>query len=86
MSANSHYDTIKYTAEISDSEIIFLDTKEYKGERFNRESTLNMQTHYKKTEIFQYINSYFSSTRCTNSTSSMLDKNLVSNYAKRMKD
>ena len=86
MSANRHYDTIKYTAEISDSEIIFLDTKEYKGERFDRESTLNMQTHYKKTEIFQYINSYFSSTRCTNSTSSMLDKNLVSNYAKRMKD
>ena len=86
MSANSHYDTIKYkyTAEISDSEIIFLDTKEY--ERYDRESTLNMQTHYKKTEIFQYINSYFSSTRCTNSTSSMLDKNLVSNYAKRMKD
>lgn len=84
MSANSHYDTIKYTAEISDSEIIFLDTKKYKGERFDRESTLDMLTHYKK--IFQYINSYFSSTRCTNSTSSMLDKNLFSNYAKRMKD
>ena len=58
MGANSHYVTIKYTAEISDSEIIFLDTKEYKGERFDRESTLNMQTHYKKTEIFQYITEF----------------------------
>ena len=32
-------------AEISASEIIFLNTKLYKGERFNREWTLDMQTH-----------------------------------------
>ena len=30
----------------------------YKGERFNRESTLDVQTHYKRTETFQYTNFY----------------------------
>ena len=34
--ANHYLDTIKFTAEVSDSEIAFLDTKVYKGERFNR--------------------------------------------------
>ena len=36
----------------------FLDTKVYKGERFNRESTLDVQTHYKQTETFQHTNFY----------------------------
>jgi len=57
-STNHYHDTIKFTAEISDSEIAFLDTKVYKGERFNRDSTLNVQTHYKQTETFQYTNFY----------------------------
>ena len=56
--ANNYHDTIKFTAEISDSEITFLDTKVYKGERFNRESTLDVQTHYKRTETFQYTKFY----------------------------
>ena len=56
--ANHYHDTIKFTAEISDSEIAFLDTKVYKGERFNRDSTLDVQTHYKQTETFQYTNFY----------------------------
>ena len=46
--ANHYHDTIKFTAEISDSEIAFLDTKVFKGERFNRDSTLDVQTHYKQ--------------------------------------
>ena len=50
--ANNYHVTIKFTAEISDSEIAFLDTKVYKGERFNRDSTLDVQTHYKQTETF----------------------------------
>ena len=54
--ANNYHDTIKFTAEISDSEISFLDTKVYKGERFNRESTLYVKTHYKRTETFQNTN------------------------------
>ena len=56
--ANHYHDTIKFTAEIPDSEIAFLDTKVYKGERFNRDSTLDVQTHYKQTETFQYTNFY----------------------------
>ena len=60
--ANHYHDTIKFTAEISDSEIAFLDTKVYKGERFNRDSTLDVQTHYKQTETFKYTN-FYSSTR-----------------------
>ena len=54
--ANNYHDTIKFTAEISDSEITLLDTKVYKGERFNRESTLDVKTHYKRTETFQNTN------------------------------
>ena len=55
---------LKFTAEISDSEIAFLDTKVYKGERFNRDSTLDVQMHYKQTETFQYTKFLFvSSTR-----------------------
>ena len=56
--ANHYHNTIKLTAQISDSEIAFLDTKEYKGEIFNRDSTLNVQMHYKQTETFQYTNFY----------------------------
>ena len=57
--ANHYHDTIKFRAEISDSETAaFLDTKVYKGERFNRDFTLDVQTHYKQTETFQYTNFY----------------------------
>ena len=56
--ANNYHDTIKFTAEISHSEITFLDTKVYKGERFKRESTLDVQTRYKRTETFQYTDFY----------------------------
>ena len=42
---------LKFTAEMSDSEIAFLDTKVYKGERFNRDSTLDVQTHYKQRDL-----------------------------------
>ena len=63
--ANHYHDTLKFTAElISASEIAFLDTKVYKGERLNRDSTLDVQTHYKQTETFQYTKFLFvSSTR-----------------------
>ena len=45
-------------SEISETEITFLDTKVYKGDRFNKESILDVQTHYKPTETFQYTNFY----------------------------
>ena len=55
--ANTHHSTIKFTAEIS--EITFLDTVVYKGNRFITESVLDVRTHYKATETFQYT--HFSS-------------------------
>ena len=57
--ANSHYPTIKFTAEISNTEITFLDTVVYKGKRFRDHSILDIKTHFKPTETFQYT--HFSS-------------------------
>ena len=52
--ANKHHPTTKFTAEMSCTETTFLDTTMYKGERFNKESVLDMRTHFKPTETFQY--------------------------------
>ena len=52
--ANTFHPTKKFTAEISSNEIIFLDTVLFKGERFIKESILDIKTHYKATETFQY--------------------------------
>jgi len=58
--ANSHHPTIKFTAEVSDTDTTFLDTSIYKGERFaNEPSILDIKTHFKPTETFQYT--HFSS-------------------------
>ena len=46
--------TIKFTAEISDTETVFLDTVVYKGTRFKEKSILDVKTHFKRTETFQY--------------------------------
>ena len=51
--ANTFHPTIKFTGEISENEIIFLDTVVFKGERFIKESILYIKTHYKPTETFQ---------------------------------
>ena len=56
--ANKHHTTIKFTAEISETET-FLDTNIYKGERFRSNSVLDVRTHFKPTETFQYT--HFSS-------------------------
>ena len=45
--ANSYHPTIKFTAEVSQLETAF-----YKEERLEKESILDMRTHYKPTEIF----------------------------------
>ena len=47
MSMVNFYCTMKFAAEMSETEIPFLDTKVYKGVRFNNESILDVQTHYK---------------------------------------
>ena len=40
--ANKHHPTIKFTAEISDTETTFLDTKVNKGERLKKEAVLDV--------------------------------------------
>ena len=54
--ANSYHSTIKLTAEVSQLETTFLDTTVYKGERLEKELILDVHTHYKPTETFQYTN------------------------------
>ena len=56
--ANNFHSTIKFTAEMSETEITFLDTKMNKGVRFNKKSILDVQTRYKPTVTFQYSNFY----------------------------
>ena len=57
--ANNHHPTIKFMADISETEITFLDTCIYKSDRFKKESILGVKTHFKPTETFQYT--HFSS-------------------------
>ena len=57
--ANHYHDTIKFKAEISDSEIAFLDTKVCKLRReIQQRLHPRCETHYKQTETFQYTNFY----------------------------
>ena len=57
--ANSFHTTIKFTHEMSSEEIVFLDTEIFKGPRFITDKILDVQTHFKPTETFQYT--HFSS-------------------------
>ena len=52
--AKRYHPTIRFTAEIYDKEIIFLDTCVYKVSRFEQDSVLDLRTHFKPTENFQY--------------------------------
>ena len=52
--ANNFHSTIKFTAEMSETEITFLDTKVYKGVKFDKKSILDVQTRYKPTETNFY--------------------------------
>ena len=52
--ANKFHPVIKFTAEISENEITFLDTVVFKGERLKNESILDIKTRHKPTETFQY--------------------------------
>ena len=57
--ANNHHPTIKFTAEISETEPTFLNTNIFKGERFASESILDVKKKFKPTETVQYM--HFSS-------------------------
>ena len=52
---NKHHPTVKFTAEISCMDATFLDTAIYKGQRFYKESVLDMRMHFKPMETFQYM-------------------------------
>ena len=52
--ANRFHPSIKFTAEISHTEITFMETCVYKGDRLKKNSSLDVRTHFKPTETFQY--------------------------------
>ena len=52
---NQHHPTIKFTYETSTSSIDFLDLTIYKGKRFEEEGILDVKTHFKPTNTFQYL-------------------------------
>ena len=56
---NKAHRTLKFTWSISDERIEFLDLNLFKGGRFNTSNHLDMSTHFKKTNTFQYL--HFSS-------------------------
>lgn len=53
--ANDSHKHLKFTYEMSNTEINFLDTLIYKGKRFDTNGTLDMKTYTKPTETFQYL-------------------------------
>ena len=56
--ANTFHSTIKFTVEILEKEITFLDTNMYKGQRLYRGSIFDVRTHYKPTETFQLCTNF----------------------------
>jgi len=56
--ADTHHPTIKFTADISNTDNTFLHTSVYTGKKFKCESVLDICNHYKPTATFQYT--YFS--------------------------
>ena len=53
--ANSHHPLLKFTYEISDKEMNFLDITLFKGERFELKGILDVKTFIKPTNTFQYL-------------------------------
>ena len=57
---NQIHQTIKFTHEISDTELTFLDVTLYKGDRFLNQSILDLKTHIKATnkQLYVHVTSY----------------------------
>ena len=49
---NQVHSTIKFTYELSETELTFLDITLYKGERFKRNQILDVRTHIKPTNNY----------------------------------
>ena len=52
---NEIHPFLKFTAEVSDFEVTYLDLKIFKGPRFHKEQLLDTKIHTKPTETFQYL-------------------------------
>ena len=52
--ANTFHPTIKFTCEMSSERAVLLDTEVFKGPRLSTHKILELQTHLKPTETFQY--------------------------------
>ena len=52
---NKVHPTIKFTYDCSQESVQYLDLTIFKGERFRREGVLDLKSHIKKTETFQYL-------------------------------
>ena len=53
--ANDSHKLLKFTYEIEENAISFLDTEVYKGHRFQNSSVLDIKCFSKKTEKYQYL-------------------------------
>jgi len=53
--ANTFHHLLKFTHLLSKQEITFLDTTVYKGKRFTKSKILDIKTHTKPTETYQYL-------------------------------
>jgi hypothetical protein len=53
--ANDAHPLLKFTYEISTESVTFLNLDIYKGERFREVGILDLKTHIKDTETFQYL-------------------------------
>ena len=49
------HSVIKYTHEVSQHSVVFLDTEIHKGTRFNSDGILDVRPHFKDTNSFQYL-------------------------------
>ena len=56
---NKSHRTLKFTWSISNERIEYLDLNLFKGGRFNTTNHLDMSTHFKKTNTFQYLHFLF---------------------------
>ena len=52
---NSVHELLKFTYQISDTNMVFLDTEVYKGQRFTESGVLDIKSYLKPTNNFQYL-------------------------------
>ena len=52
---NNYHPLLKFTYEISESNMTFLDTQVYKGDGFQKSGTLDIKSFIKPTNTFQYL-------------------------------